>query len=32
MQIIVNFEIEEKCIRQKLPNATSGVLFSRFLL
>ena len=32
MEIIVNFEIEGKCIRQSLPNTTKEVLLSCFLL
>ena len=32
MQVLVNFEIEGKCIRQSLPDTTLGVLLSRFLL
>ena len=32
MQILVNFKIEGKCIRQSLPDTTSRVLLSRFLL
>ena len=32
MQILVNFEIEGKCIRQSLPVTTWRVMLSRFLL
>ena len=32
MQILVNFEIEGKCIPQRLPDTTEGGLLSRFLL
>ena len=32
MQILVNFEVEGKCIRQSLPDTTKGILLSDFLL